>query len=110
MGRRRTAIMPSSPPSSTPSSAWPRQRQRPPRRLQQLRPRLQHPHPASRMIRIGLALAAAVLLAGCGEPKVVPFKTVPISPFLGEPVLGDPDSPVEIIEYASTTCSHCWML
>jgi len=59
------------------------------------------------MIRTGLALAAAALLAACGEPKVVAFKTVPISPFMGEPVLGDPKSPVEIVEYASTTCGHC---
>ncbi len=36
-----------------------------------------------------------------------PFKTVEISPSMGEAVLGDPNSKVEIIEYASTTCSHC---
>ena len=62
------------------------------------------------MSRTGLVLAAAAWLAACGEANVTTFKTVPISPFMGEPVLGDPKSPVEIIEYASTTCGHCWAL
>lgn len=58
----------------------------------------------------GLALAAsALLLAACGEPKAAEpsYKTVPITPFMGVPVMGDPNAPVELTEYASTTCSHC---
>src|SRR5262249_55371657 len=62
------------------------------------------------MLRTVFAVAAATLLVACGETKVIAFKTVPITPFMGEPVLGDPSSKVEIVEYASTTCSHCYML
>lgn len=54
------------------------------------------------------ALAGALALAACSDPATpAAYKTVPISPFLEEAVLGDPASKVEIIEYASTTCSHC---
>lgn len=58
----------------------------------------------------GLALAAsALLLAACGEPKAQApaYKIVPITPFMGVPVMGDPNAPVELTEYASTTCGHC---
>ncbi|HVY89827.1 MAG TPA: thioredoxin domain-containing protein [Hyphomonadaceae bacterium] len=54
-------------------------------------------------------LAALGLLAACDPPRAAePYKTVAITPFLGSPVLGDPKSPVEIVEYASTTCGHCY--
>ena len=57
--------------------------------------------------RIALA-AAALLLAACdAKPALESYKVVPISPFMGVPVLGDPNAPVELTEYASTTCSHC---
>jgi protein-disulfide isomerase len=58
-----------------------------------------------------LALAASlVLLAACNDgasDKLVETKTVPINPWLGQTVLGNPSASVEIVEYASTTCSHC---
>jgi protein-disulfide isomerase len=58
-----------------------------------------------------LALAAAalptLLLAACGGQELRTFKTVEVSPWLGQTVLGDANAPVEIVEYASTTCSHC---
>lgn len=58
-----------------------------------------------------LALAASLaLLAACnnaGSGEVVETKTVPVNPWLGHTVLGKADAPVEIVEYASTTCSHC---
>lgn len=51
---------------------------------------------------------AALALAACGESdEPLPWKIVEISPFLGDPVMGDADAPVEIVEYASTTCGHC---
>lgn len=59
---------------------------------------------------LGIALASAtLLLAACGEkqPEAPAYTVVPISPFMGVPVLGDPNAPVELTEYASTTCSHC---
>lgn len=61
------------------------------------------------MIRARLALAAAaLLLAACEVPREPePYNTVAITPFLGEPVLGNKDAPVAITEYASTTCGHC---
>ena len=61
-------------------------------------------------MRAGLPVfTALLLLAGCEPPHTAePYKTVAITPFLGAPVLGDPKSPVEIVEYASTTCGHCY--
>jgi protein-disulfide isomerase len=61
------------------------------------------------MLRAGLAVVASALaLAACSDPAVpAAYTTVPVAPFLGEAVLGDPASKVEIVEYASTTCSHC---
>ena len=62
------------------------------------------------MMRIALAaaLAGALALSACDQgrgPAV--HKTVPVTPFMGEAVMGDPAAKVEIVEYASTTCSHC---
>lgn len=61
------------------------------------------------MMRIALAaLAGALLLSGCNDSgPALPHKTVPVTPFMGEAVMGDPAAKVEIVEYASTTCSHC---
>lgn len=50
---------------------------------------------------------AALALAACGGEDLMTWKTVEISPFLGDQVMGDPAAPVEIVEYASTTCGHC---
>ena len=56
-----------------------------------------------------LALAsAALMLAACTPAaEIDAYTKAPISPFLGKPVLGDPEAPVELAEYASTTCGHC---
>ena len=61
------------------------------------------------MVRIALAaLAGALLTSACdGNGPALPHKTVPVTPFMGEAVMGDPAAKVEIVEYASTTCSHC---
>ena len=61
------------------------------------------------MKRFAFAVAALTLgLAACEEPSTFePHKTVAISPFMGDPVLGDPAAPVTLVEYASTTCGHC---
>lgn len=58
---------------------------------------------------VRLVLAAfALVLAACEAPREPePYATVPITPFLGQPVLGKADAPVELVEYASTTCGHC---
>jgi protein-disulfide isomerase len=60
-------------------------------------------------MRTLLVLAATLAVSACGGPEepAAAYKTVPITPFLGDAVMGDPKSPVEIVEYASTTCSHC---
>ena len=53
-------------------------------------------------------LAAALALAACEVPREPePYTTVEITPFLGHPMMGDPNAPVLITEYASTTCGHC---
>jgi protein-disulfide isomerase len=62
------------------------------------------------MIRAALAgLAAVLTLAACGDDAgpALPYRTVPVTPFMGEAVMGDPAAKVEVVEYASTTCSHC---
>ncbi|MDP3740380.1 MAG: thioredoxin domain-containing protein [Hyphomonadaceae bacterium] len=61
------------------------------------------------MPRALFAALAFALLSACGgdDSPPAPYKTVPITPFLGEAVMGDPAAPVEVIEYASTTCGHC---
>jgi protein-disulfide isomerase len=62
--------------------------------------------------RIALLAFTAAAFAACTPKPEEPaepaaFTPVPISPFMGETVLGDPNAPVEIVEYASTTCGHC---
>jgi protein-disulfide isomerase len=55
-----------------------------------------------------VAAALALGLAACEEPSTFePHTTVDVSPFMGQPVLGDPNAPVTLVEYASTTCGHC---
>jgi protein-disulfide isomerase len=59
-------------------------------------------------MKLPAVLAAALLLAGCdGLRSPEPYTVVTISPFLGQPVMGDPNAPVTLTEYASTTCGHC---
>ena len=52
-------------------------------------------------IPLGYCNVGTVRAAGKG------VATVPVTPWLGHTVLGKTDAPVEIVEYASTTCSHC---
>jgi protein-disulfide isomerase len=59
------------------------------------------------MLRTLAAGSFALLLAACGGEEIRPHKTVEVNPYLGPTVLGDASAPVEIVEYASTTCSHC---
>lgn len=55
-----------------------------------------------------LAALVALGLSACDTPRAPePFETVAISPFMGAPMLGDPNAPVTLVEYASTTCGHC---
>lgn len=67
---------------------------------------------------IGLALVALVAVGlmtvmpqmGVEEAVAATKEDVAANPEFGRPgdmVLGDPDAPVEFIEYASMTCSHC---
>jgi protein-disulfide isomerase len=56
------------------------------------------------------AIAAMLMLAlaGCEPPRALEtYSTVPITPFLGEAIMGDPQATVTLVEYASTTCAHC---
>lgn len=53
------------------------------------------------------ALALALTACGASDAPPAPYTTVPILPFLGEAVMGQAAAPVEVIEYASTTCGHC---
>jgi protein-disulfide isomerase len=61
-----------------------------------------------RPLKLAFAAGAAAILGACEDPNLpAPYTVVPIQPFLGTPVLGDPNAPVELKEYASTTCGHC---
>jgi protein-disulfide isomerase len=53
-------------------------------------------------IRFAAAIFAAVLF-----PTVVSGEILSTEEALSERVMGDPDAPVTIIEYASLTCPHC---
>ena len=55
-----------------------------------------------------LAIVLALGISACEatrEPEQ--HQTVPVTPFMGEAVLGNPAAPVTLVEYASTTCGHC---
>jgi protein-disulfide isomerase len=64
----------------------------------------------------GVALMAT-LLAACGDnngglvnsatPPISDFKPVPVSPIIGDVVLGNKDAKVELVEYAALTCHVC---
>lgn len=61
-----------------------------------------------RLAKLALVPAVTLALAACEDTsKPLAYTTVPVQPFLGTPVLGDPNAPVELTEYASTTCGHC---
>ena len=63
------------------------------------------------MIRaFATALSAAALLAACnGEPAkpVSDFTPVPVTPVIGDVPIGNPDAPLELVEYAALTCHVC---
>jgi protein-disulfide isomerase len=52
-----------------------------------------------RPARLFLALAAVMALAACGERGSTPTKD--------DMSLGKADAPIQVVEYASPTCSHC---
>ena len=64
----------------------------------------------------GIALIAT-LLGACGDnggsllsstsPPKSDFKPVPVSPIIGDVVLGNKDAKVELVEYAALTCHVC---
>lgn len=70
-----------------------------------------------RRIATGVALIAAGLaLAACGgvgaqtdagDPKAATADDVLLAGPLGDRVMGKPNAPVTVIEYASLTCPHC---
>jgi protein-disulfide isomerase len=60
-------------------------------------------------VRTLLAAASALALSACGDrEEPLPWKTVDVAFFVGDAVMGNPSAPVEIVEYASTTCGHCY--
>jgi protein-disulfide isomerase len=55
-----------------------------------------------------LCLTVACSPSGDGQSR----SSVTVTPFVEDVVMGDPNAKVEIVEYASLTCSHCrdfWM-
>ena len=56
------------------------------------------------MTRILAGLAATVLLLAAAQLQAAP---PPPEEVLKDRVMGNPDAPIEIIEYASLTCPHC---
>jgi protein-disulfide isomerase len=64
------------------------------------------------MMRYAGYLSAVFLMAAACSPAPTdgPFEPVAIDPFLADAVLGDRNAPVEIVEYASTTCGGCYQL
>jgi len=71
--------------------------------------------PSRRTFLLGGAALVALALAGCGDDdngaaasgnNVDPAALAVEGP-LGDIVLGSPDAPVTIVEYASMTCPHC---
>lgn len=62
-----------------------------------------------------LALLPILILAACGDDGETAGGGTPTAPDqrlveagpLGDVVIGNPDAPVTVIEYASMTCSHC---
>lgn len=65
----------------------------------------------ARPLKLSAALLAASLLVSCGggEPAnpASTFKPVPVTPIIGDVVLGNKDAKVELVEYAALTCHVC---
>jgi len=62
------------------------------------------------MIRtLALALVVGLAATACTKKEAdVDFKPAAITPFFEDAVLGQANAPVTVIEYASTTCIHCF--
>ncbi len=59
---------------------------------------------------VAAGMMAMAVLAACGGESATPasnFKPVPVTPVLGDTPQGEATAPVELVEYASLTCSHC---
>lgn len=63
------------------------------------------PHPADPIRRRLIAAGAAAALLAFAGPLAA--QEAPATPEIVELVVGDPDAPVTMIEYASFTCPHC---
>lgn len=50
---------------------------------------------------------ASILFAGLMLPAVALAEPLSTEEALGERMIGNPEAPIEIIEYASLTCPHC---
>ena len=63
--------------------------------------------------KVFVAAIAALAVASCGQDNSSSTTTSggitldPSTLALGDVIMGDPNAPVEIIEYASVTCGHC---
>lgn len=58
------------------------------------------------------AIASAIMLSACGDKDATVTSgstTAADNPYIveGDHVIGSPDAPVTIVEYASVTCGHC---
>jgi len=65
-----------------------------------------------RNVLLGGAALAALVVAGCDGDAATPDDGIDqqallVEGPLGDVVLGDPNAPVTIVEYASMTCPHC---
>lgn len=56
------------------------------------------------MTRIIASLAATIFIMAAAHLDAAPLST---EEALKDRIIGNPDAPIEIIEYASLTCSHC---
>lgn len=54
-----------------------------------------------------LLLSVSIPLVAQDSDQKGPAKAPITAPFNGDVLIGNPDAPVEIIEYASFTCGHC---
>ncbi len=69
--------------------------------------------------RASILIAAAIVLSGCGGGAIGPAPPIDKATYvppqaelmaagpLGDRVLGNPNAPITVIEYASLTCPHC---
>jgi protein-disulfide isomerase len=58
-------------------------------------------------VRTVIAAAALAFAAACSGGEGGGGSTADVDPYYGDVVMGDAAAPVELVEYASFTCSHC---